>query len=192
MKWRGPLPAALTTLLLLAGCASAQLAPPQPVFSSLRTIRAAGIPPLAVGRFGPGPGLPAGRDTGLIVRAAPIRPPEGSSFSAYLGETLKTALESAGRLDSTSPITVSGLLDENRIDAGLGHGGGSLAATFVVSHAGQEVWRKSIRVEREWDSSVIGSVAFMQAEVGYGGLYQQLVESLIADPEFQRVVKPDP
>lgn len=183
-------PAALALLAaLFVGCTGSRLGTPQPTFAGLQAIRAAAIPPVALGRFAAGPDLPRGRDRAVIIRAAALRPPSGTTFSAYLGETLRAALESAGRLDPASPVTLSGLLTENRVDAGFGHGGGALAATFIVERGGRETWRKSIRVEREWSSSVLGAVAYLEADVGYGALYQLLVERLIADPDFQQALR---
>ena len=182
--------AALALAVLLAGCTASRLGPPQPTFSGLQAVRAAGIPPLAVGGFAAGPQLPRGRDTAIVIRAVALRPPAGGTFSAYLGETLSAALASAGRLDPAAAVTVSGLLIENSVDAGFGSGGGALAATFIVSRDGREVWRKPLRVERAWSSSVLGAVAYLEADQNYGALYQMLVERLLADPDFQRAVRP--
>jgi hypothetical protein len=183
-------PAALALLALLAGCTGSRLGTPQPTFAGLQAIRAAAIPPVALGRFAAAPELPRGRDSAVIIRAAALRPPVGTTFSAYLGETLRSALASAGRLDPASPLAVSGLLTDNRVDAGFGHGGGALAATFIVERGGREIWRKSLRVEREWDSSVLGAVAYLEADQNYGALYQMLVERLIGDADFQRALRP--
>lgn len=186
MRWR----AAALLAVLLAGCTGSRLGTPQPTFSGLQAVRAAGIPPIAVGRFEPGPGLPRGRDRSIIIRAAALRPPGGTSFSSYLGETLRSALASAGRYDPAAAVTVSGLLTENRVDSGFGRGGGVLAATFIVTRDGREVWRGTIRAERDWSSSVLGAVAYLEADQNYGALYQSLVERLLADPDFQRAVRP--
>jgi hypothetical protein len=175
---------------LLAGCTGSRLGAPQPTFTGLRAVRASGIPALAVGGFAPGPDLPRGRDGAIIIRAAALRPPQGSSFSAYLGETLRSALASAGRLDPAAAIIVSGLLTENSVDSGFGRGGGKLAATFIVTRDGREVWRKSFRAERDWDSSVLGAVAYINADQNYGALYQMLIEQLLADPDFRQAVRP--
>jgi hypothetical protein len=180
--------APLLLALALTGCTASRLGAPQATFTGLQAVRAAQIPTVALGRFTPGPHLPRGQDSAIIIRAAALRPPSGSTFSAYLGETLAAALTSAGRLDPASPLVISAQLDENSVDAGFGHGGGRLGATFIVTRAGREVWRKTLRVERRWSSSVIGGVAYMEAEQGYGGLYQALIEQLLADPDFRRAL----
>lgn len=185
-----PRAAALLLPALLAGCTGSRLGAPQPTFTGLQAVRAAAIPPVAVGRFEPGPGLPRGRDQAIVVRAAALRPPSGASFSAYLGETLRAALASDGRLDPAAPVTISGLLIENSVDSGFGRGGGVLGAVFIVSRDGREIWRKAIRVERDWSSSVLGAVAYLQVDANYGALYQMLVERLLADPDFRQAVRP--
>jgi len=176
--------------ILLAGCTASRLGEPQPTFSGLQAVRAARIPPLAVGAFVPAPELPRGRDSAIVIRAAALRPPEGSSFSAYLGETLRATLVSAGKYDPAAPVTVSGLLVDTHVDSGFGRGAGVLVATFTVTRDGRENWRRTLRAERTWQSSVIGAVAYLSADQNYGALYQALVEQLLADPEFQRAVRP--
>jgi hypothetical protein len=182
--------AALALAVLLVGCTASRLGEPQPTFSGLQAVRDARIPPLAVGTFAPAPELPRGRDGAIMIRAAALRPPTGSSFSAYLGETLRATLASAGRLDPAAPATVSGSLVDTHVDSGFGRGVGVLAATFIVTRGGREVWRRTLRAERTWQSSVFGAVAYLSAEQNYGALYQALVEQLLADPDFQRAVRP--
>jgi hypothetical protein len=179
----------VAVLLAAGGCTASRLAAPQPTFSALQAVRAADIPAVAVGRFAPAPGLAPGRDRSIMIRAAALRPPQGTSFAEYLGETLRTELTSAGRLDPASAITVSGLLTENRVDSGFGRGRGVLAAEFIVARGGREVWRKTLQVERQWESSVLGAVAYLRADQNYGALYQMLVEALFADPDFRRAVR---
>ena len=182
--------ALLAVLLAAGGCTGSRLAPPQPTFSGLQAVRAAEVPPLAVGRFAAAPGLAPGRDRSILIRAAALRPPQGTSFADYLAETLRAELTSAGRLDPASPLSLSGLLTENRVDSGLGRGRGVLAAAFILSRGGREIWRKTLQVERDWDSNFIGAVAYLRADQNYGALYQMLVAALFADPDFRRAVRP--
>lgn len=183
-------PALLAILLAAGGCTASRLDTPQPTFSGLQAVRAADIPALAVGRFAAGPGLPRGRDRAIMIRAAALRPPQGTSFADYLGETLRSALASAGRLEPASALGISGLLTENRVDSGFGRGRGVLAAEFIVTRGDREIWRKTLRVERDWDSSVLGAVAYIRADQNYGALYQMLVEALLADPDFRAAARP--
>jgi hypothetical protein len=43
--------AAVLPAILLAGCTASRLGAPQPTFTGLQAVRAADIPPVAVGRF---------------------------------------------------------------------------------------------------------------------------------------------
>ena len=40
------------------------------------------------------------------------------------------------------------------------------------------------------ETLVLGAVAYLSADQNYGALYQTLVEQLLADPDFQRAVRP--
>ncbi|MFA5962675.1 MAG: hypothetical protein WC804_01540 [Sphingomonas sp.] len=174
--------------LLLAGCAYPPMAPPPPSVALVDRIAAAGLPAIAVGAFVPAPALPRAADRGLGVRAVTIKP-EGGSFARHLGDTLAAQLRVAGKLDPTSPVSVSGLLTENDVSSGIGKGHGVLGAEFVVTRAGREVFRKRLRSERDWNSPFVGAVAIMNADTEYGALYTELIGRLIDDPDFRAAVR---
>jgi|GEM_PF-1553708 len=173
--------------LLLAGCASA-LGEPAGSLAGVQLVRAAGIKAIALGRFDADPALPPRADRALDIRAAALKPPSGSTFSAYLGATLAAQLRAAGALDPRAPTVVSGRLVENRISAGFGTGRAAVAARFTVLRDGKPLYAKRLAVEARWTSNVIGAVAFMEAEGRYSGLYDELVGKLLADPDFQDAV----
>lgn len=175
--------------LLLAGCAGPRLATPQQAtLSDLQAVRAALPRPVAVGRFSLGAELPSAQDQAVWVRAVQIRPPAGLTFSRYLGETLSTHLRTAGRLDPTAETVVSGELVENGLVAGFGDGRAVVSADFTVSRGGREAWRGRVRAERGFDSSIIGSVAYLQADTVYAGIFTDLVRALLAEPGFRAAV----
>lgn len=171
----------------LAGC-SATAAPPT---ASPRAVRAASspqIPPLAIGAFRLGPGLPAGSDRAVGLRAFRLLPPNKTSFAAYLGESLAEQLRLAGKLDPNARLTVSADLIENSANPKVGQATGALAATFRVTENGVVKMEKTLRVEANWNSSFIGAVAIDAAEREYIALYSQLVEKLLEDPDFRSAV----
>ncbi len=180
--------AALLAPLLLAGCAYPPMAAPPPSVALVDRIAAAGLPVMAVGAFVPAPTLPRGADRALGVRAVTIKP-EGGSFAHYLGDSLATQLRAAGKLDPASLLSVSGLLTETDVSSGIGKGHGALGAEFVVTRGGRELFRKRLRVEREWNSPFVGAVAIMNADTEYNTLYTELVGKLIDDPEFRAALR---
>lgn len=176
--------AALLVAAALAGCAIPRMPAPQPSIAVINRIDAARLPAMAVGSFAAAPGL---SDKALGVRVSQVRP-EGGSFAAYLGETLKAQLGATGKLDAAAPITIGGTLTENDVGAPIGQARGQLGAEFVVTRNGRELFRKRLHVERRWGSSYFGFVAIDKADRMYTALYADLVSALIDDPDFRAAV----
>lgn len=175
----------LLLLLALTGC-SVQMAPPPASFAAVRQLGSSRIAPLALGAFT----APAGLDRPIAVRAAVIKPPGGEGFAAFLAETLGEQLRVAGKLDRASPNILSAEITESRIIEGVSTGAARLAARFTLKNGQVLRYDRIIAVDTSWTSSFIGAIAIDTAERNYSGLYGQLVEKLIADPEFQRAAAP--
>ncbi|MGN6819225.1 MAG: hypothetical protein ACTHJR_11215 [Sphingomonas sp.] len=176
--------AALAAAVALGGCAIPRMPAPQPSIAVIDRIGAARLPAMAVGSFTAAPGL---SDKALGIRVSQVRP-EGGSFAAYLGETLKAQLAAAGKLDATAPIAIGGTLTESDVGAPIGEARGRLGAEFVVTRDGRELLRKRLRVERRWGSSYFGVIAIDKADRMYTALYADLVGTLIDDPDFRAAV----
>lgn len=178
----------LTALCVtLAGC-TGTAAPPT---ASPRAVRAASmpqVPPLAIGAFRLGPGLPPASDRAVGLRAFRLLPPNKTSFAAYLGETLGEQLRLAGKLDPDARFTISADLIENSANPKIGQATGALAAIFRVTENGAVKLEKTLRVDESWNSSFIGAVAIDAAEREYIALYSRLIETLLEDPDFRRAV----
>jgi hypothetical protein len=154
----------------------------------VEAIRHTTLPPLAVGEFLPVPALRETADKSLASRAGLIRP-EGKSFAAYLGETIATQLKAAGRYDPQSSLSISGTLTRNQLTTGIEHGRATIEAEFVVRRSGSEIFRRTMTVSAEWPGNFIGAVAIPVAEQHYSGLYPQLVEQLLTNPDFLAAVR---
>ena len=176
--------AALLAAAALVGCAIPRMPAPQPSIAVINRIDAARLPAMAVGSFAAAPGL---SDKALGVRVSQVRP-EGGSFAAYLGETMKAQLGAAGKLDAAAPIAIGGTLTENDVGAPIGEARGQLGAEFVVTRNGRELFRKRLHVERRWGSSYFGFVAIDKADRMYNALYADLVSALIDDRDFRTAV----
>jgi hypothetical protein len=180
--------ALLLAITALGGCTIPSMPAPQPSIAVIDRIGAARLPAMAVGSFDAAPGLP---DKALGVRLSTVRP-EGGSFAAYLGETLKAQLGTAGKLDPAAAIAIGGTLTENDVGAPIGEARGRLGAEFVVKRNGRELLRKRLHVERSWGSSYFGFVAIDKADRMYTALYADLVSALIDDPDFRTAVGATP
>ena len=174
--------------LLATGACTSTIAPPM---ASPRAVRAAGaveVPPMKVGAFTLSRALPESRDRSIGLRALSIKPPKGSTFASYLGDTLAEQLRLAGKLDPASPLVLSATVTESSASTAIGTATGALRATFRLSHGPRILFEKDLRVDAQWNSSFIGAVAVMNAEREYVALYTRLVDLLLEDPDFRRAL----
>lgn len=177
-------------LTALVGCTSTA-APPAASPRAVRAAAALPVPQLAVGTFRLSPALPAGSDRAVGLRASRLVPPNGTSFSSYLGETLAEQLRLAGKFDAGARYVISAELTENSANPKVGQATGALGATFRIMEGNQLRFEKALRVEASWNSSFIGAVAIEAAEREYIALYSRLVETLLEDPDFRRSIQPN-
>lgn len=186
---RAPLFAALALAIVgtlgLSACATAPMAEPVASMDTLQGLQVSGVAPVKVGAFKPDPSLAPGKDKSINSRAAAIKPPTGNSFAAYLGQTLATELNAAGKLDGASALEITGFLTESQLDsAGFVTATGSLGARFVMTRNGTVVYDKVLRVDASWESNFIGAIAIPAAISNYNALYAKLARALLQDPDF--------
>ena len=189
MKWgKAALGAALAPALagaLVGGCAS-PIEDLPPSLETVRVLRNQGVPPMALGPF-----TAASKEVGhnISIRLGILHPPKGRNFAEFLGATFETELKAAGKLDSTAPLHLSGVLTESRASEDFKHGGGSLGARISLDRAGRSVLAKDYRVEAKWHSDIIGALAIDEAFAQYNALYAALVRQALSDPEFVAAAK---
>ena len=172
--------------LALAACATA-LPPPQANLAGIQAVREGGLPPMRVGAFTPGPGKPTRMDRSIQVRAESQPAPPGG-YARYLGDTIAAQLQGGGRLDLGSGIVVEGVVVETHIES-MSVGKAALGARFTVTRNGAVIYDKTLRVEDSWTTDYLGAVAIPDAFNHYTGLFTQLANKLLTDPDFMRAVK---
>lgn len=175
-------------MLLTAGCTE-HLPPPATDIDALVAMRSTPMVAMNVGSF-EAEGTAASHDNGVSVRLGTFKPPKGTTWSSYLGETVSAQLSAAGRLDPNAPTSISGTLIENRSGENMADGRAILSARFKVSRNGAVVYDKVQTVTAAWDSTYWGFIAYESALRNYTALYPQLVRQLIADPAFKHAVAP--
>ncbi|AMO25320.1 hypothetical protein UC35_07920 [Ramlibacter tataouinensis] len=180
---------AAASLLALAGCAIAPMGTPIPSVDNIGKARAAGIPPLALGQFALAPGKPPGLDQSISIRTNTVHSPFGSSFSAYLKESLAADLRAAGLLDPASPLVLAGELTDSRIEVPVGTASGTVAARLTLTRSGTQLYAKELRAQASWQAPFVGVEAVPMAVNHYQELYRQLTRTLLEDPEFQAAVR---
>lgn len=178
----------LTCCGLMAACTDVNVGSPQPSFEAVQTLNASRAAPITVGTFGPGPSLPPEANQSLGVRAVTLRPPEGRSFSQYLGDLLQADLTASGKTATDAPLVVSGQLDHNELNAGsFVTNDAHITATFVVTRRTDNtvVYQKQLDVAEQWPSAFVGAEAIPTAINHYTSLYKTLLNKLFLDSEFQ-------
>lgn len=180
--------ALFAALLLLAGCVQ-HLPPPGASVDQVMALRASPIVAVEVDPFRAS-GSAARKDSGFGVRDVVIKPPKGQRWSGWLRDGLAAQFDAIGKLDPASPVHIQGELTANEGGENFDDGKAMLSARFRVIRDGRVRFDVVKTVRSEWNSSVIGLIAYMEAERHYGGLYAQLLDQLIADPRFRAAITP--
>lgn len=173
--------------LFLPACVSVQIAETTPSIETLKLLRNANIPPLAIGEFKAGGAV--GRAKSINIRGSTINAPKDGTFADFLKQTVQAELSAAGKYDPASATSLSAVLDESRGSENIATGRAALGAEFQVSKSGRLIFAKRYRVESDWKSDFIGALAIPEAFRQYNALYADLVRAVFTDPEFIAATK---
>lgn len=143
---------------------------------------------MAVGGF-TAPADKAKMDKSINVRTNSVKSPYGSSFAAYLKQTLITELKAANILNADSDIVVSAVLEDSELRVPNTRARGKITAHFKVHKAGNLVYDKSLSVSNDWKSNFVGAIAIPTAINEYSALYPKLVNKLLSDADFIAVTQ---
>jgi hypothetical protein len=178
-----------SSTLVLSACTPIPIGSPQPAFEVVQSVSASEMPASSVGTFSRGPALQDKDDRSLGVRAETTIPPQGHTFSEYLGELLKANLIAAGKLDPSSKTVISGLLERNELHAGsLDFNDAHITATFTVTRADKVIFHKTFDASSRWESAFLGAEAIPNAINQYTSLYKDLLRQLFLDQDFKTAI----
>jgi len=185
MAWgRFPALGAVLAMLALAGCVHARIDETAPSIETLKLLRAAGVPSVAVGPFvDAGGAAPIART--VNIRGSTLSPPKGAGFAEFLGMSFEKELVAAARLDPDAPVSIAGQLIESR--AGETHA--ALGVRISVLRDDVPRFSKDYRVETRWKGDFIGAIAIPEAFRQYNALYPLLVRQVFADPVLLEALK---
>jgi hypothetical protein len=173
---------------LLPACMHTRVDETPPSIETLKLMRAADIPQVALGPFTDAGGKrPLART--VVIRGSTMKPPKGSNFAEFLKLSFESELKAAGKLDPAAGIVVTGRLTESRASENLSKGGAALAAEISVQRNGVPVFTRPYRIDTLWKSEFIGALAIPEAFRQYNTLYPLLVRQVFADPDFQKALK---
>lgn len=178
---------ALALGLLLVGCSTVPVPAYKPPIDNTETLLKHPQDKLAVGNVQAGIDVP---DIKLSVRASALTGAgPNHTFSTYLQEALTAELTAAGRFDAAAPTQIEAVLTQNELDSsGFSKGTANLGARFVVIRDKQAIYNKTLTVQHEWESSILGGIAIPRAIENYPTAVQKLVGKLFADPDFVQAV----
>jgi hypothetical protein len=121
----------------------------------------------------------------ISLRGGAFNSPFNDSYAEYLKAALRSELESAGKLDSTAQVTITGELLENALDAAIGTGTARISARIMVTRGKDKVFDKIVVGTSSWDSSFMGAVAIPAARQNYADTMKKLLAQLFSDPDFR-------
>ena len=177
--------------LLLPGCVSVKLPPPQAVIENTVALRDAGIDKVNVGNFTLAAGKDKGIDKAVTARGSPISVEGEGSFSGFLRQALINDLTSAGKYDAAAGTAIEGELFENSLSAaGAKKASAVLVVRFVVKSKGETRYDKQVRQDAKWDSSLVGAIAIPDAINHYSEQFRLILLRLYRDPEFLKALRP--
>jgi hypothetical protein len=174
--------------LLVSGCIHQPIDTAGPSYQTVKLIRDAQLPPMALGDFGIA-GDPAIGSRSIAIRGSTMRPPKGGTFATFLKETIQSQLVAAGCYDPGAPVRVAAQLTQNTAGENMASGKAVLAARFTVTRDLKPVFERVYEVENRWKSEFIGAIAIPEAFAQYNALYGQLVTKVLSDPEFAAALK---
>ncbi len=179
---------AIGVAVSVSGCIHQPIDTAGPSYQTVKLIRDAQLPPIALDEFGTGSD-PAIGSRSISIRGSTMRPPKGGTFATFLRETMQSQLVAAGRYDPNAPTHVAAELTRNTAGENFATGKAVLAARFVVTREQKPVFERTYEVESRWKSEFIGAIAIPEAFEQYNALYGQLVTKVLSDPDFAAALK---
>jgi len=114
----------------------------------------------------------------MCRRVGPIKTPDGEPFSEFIRKALVDELKIANVFSATSPVTLTGNLDQ--IDFSSNTGNWKLALT-VKSSNGRSV---AVTEDYSYTTSFYGETACNQTAQAFMPAVQNLVGKIVRSPEF--------
>lgn len=170
-------------LLALAGCST--VAPIyQPDFTSVNALKNNELASMGVGSVTlANPGLDK-----VTIRGGTMKSPYGTSYAGYYKFAIEEQLKQADLWNKDAGTVVTCVVQRNDLDgSGSSTGTADLAAKFLVTRDGKEIYNKVHSIHHEWPSSFVGAIAIPNAMQGYQSAVQKLIDAFFSDPALLQV-----
>jgi hypothetical protein len=171
----------LLAILTLSGCETYRITGYQPSPATTAAIVTSRLTPVAVIPFTASkPGLAS-----ITCRAAgPVT--VAPHFAGYIENAFIIELRKAGAYDPSSPIKISGKLEE--IDFSTTFTTTTWMLSLTVSNAGRQSF--TIKSTQQFEGSFFAPVACSMARDYFVPAVQQLLREVLLDPRFKQMTKP--
>ncbi|MDT0139008.1 hypothetical protein [Acidovorax sp. PRC11] len=167
----------ITTTFLFTGCAY-NVAPYGAAVQNVEAIKAYNLQPVAVGSFQSAkPG-----NASLTCRAAgPVT--VSPNFESYIQQAFVDELKLAGIYSATSPLVLTGKLEE--VDFSSGMTDGNWSFTLTLTNSRNESFTTKSRFN--FSGSFVADKACQEVAQAFGPAVQKLVGDVIRDPKFRQI-----
>lgn len=148
----------------------------------LRELSASGSTHFSVAQFSTfKPGLRSITCRGV----APVEPPDGQTYEAFIQEALTTELKLAGIYAPESPVKLEAKLDDIDFNSNIGAGQWTIGMTFSAKGIDPFRVNSTYRFSTNW----IGDIACQQVATAFPAATQDLIAQIIAHPDFKALIK---
>ena len=120
------------------------------------------------------------------IRTLRVSAPGNGSWSAFLGQALRTELTASGNYDASAAVVLEASLTEVKIVDGAA----ALTGHFVVHTAQGVRYDKVLHVDNRWDTDFIGVIAASNGLNHGTEIFQALLQKLFEDPDFIKAARP--
>lgn len=162
---------------VLSGCAF-KTTPYGASVSNVESLRATGIKPVSVGKFQSAkPGLAS--ITCRAVGPVTVEP----NFESYIEQAFVTELKLAGAYNATSPLVLTGRLEEIDFSSGMPYGNWR----FVLTVSNARGQRFTTTSKFGFSGSFFGDRACGEVAQAFQPAVQKLIQDVVRDPTFKQI-----
>ncbi len=171
--------ALIVSASVLSGCAF-KTSPYGASVKNVEAIRSANVKPISVGKFQSAkPGL-----TSITCRAAgPVT--VVPSFETYIEQAFIDELKLAGAYNATSPLVLTGKLEDIDFSSGISDGKWLFALT--VSNPRNESF--TTKSTFGFSGSFVADRACQEVAQAFAPAVQKLIEDVVRDPKFKQIAR---
>ncbi|WP_313027089.1 hypothetical protein [Pseudomonas lopnurensis] len=165
---------------LTVGCSTYNANPYGVSVDNVETLKSYSLDPVSVGTF---EAAEPGQATITCRAAGPVR--VSPSFEGYIQKALTDELKLAGLYAPSSPLMLTGRLEQVDFSSGMTDGNWNFVLTLRNARNESYTTRSSF----PFAGSFVADKACQEVAQAFGQSVQQLIADLVRDPEFKRIAR---